>query len=292
MPAAPSRRLALAAGATLVVAVLAGAGAAPPQPPSRSRRARPARCGRSSARRRALPRSSVATARRATLLRLARHARRVASSAPCGSVRDLTSYRKTLKVTTLKRTVRRSQRARLLARLAKLNASSTSASRSLLASKKTKRCGGGVTPSTLSETKASVMRSDENGLLLRVALPQLQFVSESGGGKTYTRLAAPDTESPGAPGSPGIPASSEIFAVPDGAKVVVSSGNAETQTIDGVEVYPVQPEPVDQAGGQSPAPNFFAGPFAEAPFSSTRRRTPTAATATARGGRCSARPAT
>ena len=265
MPAAPSRRLAIAAGATLVVAVLAGAGspaaAAVKKPPSAATALR-SLVGQTTA----LPRSSVATARRAKLLRLARHARRVAASAPCGSVRDLASYRKTLKVTTLKRTVRRSQRARLLARLARLNSSSTSASRSLLASRKTKRCGGGVTPSTLSETKASVMRSDENGILLRVALPQLQFVSESGGGRTYTRLAAPDTESPGSPGSPGIPASSEIFAVPDGAKVVVSSGNAQTQTIDGVEVYPVQPEPVDQAGGQSPAPNFLAGPFAEAPF--------------------------
>jgi hypothetical protein len=265
MPAAPSRRLAIAAGATLVVAVLAGAGspasAAVRKPPSAASALRSLVSQTT-----ALPKASVATARRASLLRLARRARRSATSAPCGSVGALTGYRKTLKVTTLKRTVKRSQRARLLARLAKLNASSTSASRSLLASKKTKRCGGGVTPSTLSETKAAVLRSDANGMIVRVGLPQLQFVSASGGGKTYTRLAAPGTESPVAAGSPGIPASSEIFAVPDGAKIVVQSGNAQSQTIDGVDVYPVQPEPADQSGGQSPAPNFFAGPFKQAPF--------------------------
>jgi hypothetical protein len=270
MPAAPSRRLAIAAGATMVVVVLAGAGSGPAaaavKPPPSAATALRSLVSQTVA----LPRSSVATARRAKLLRIARHARRVAASAPCSSVRDLTSYRKTLKITTLKRTVKRSQRARLLARLARLNAASTSASRSLLASKQTKRCGGGVTPSTLSQTKAAVLRSDENGMIVRVGLPQLQFVSASGGGRTYTRLAAPGAESPGAPGTPGIPAASETFAVPDGAKVAVQSGNAESQTIDGVEVYPVQPDPVDQAGGQAPAPNFFAGPFKAPPFTLDR----------------------
>src|SRR3954454_8948184 len=100
MPAAPSRRLAIAAGATLVVAVLAGAGspasAAVTKPPSAATALRSLVSQTT-----ALPRSSVATARRVKLLRLARHARRDATSAPCGSVRDLTGYRKTLKATTL-----------------------------------------------------------------------------------------------------------------------------------------------------------------------------------------------
>lgn len=48
-----------------------------------------------------------------------------------------------------------------------------------------------------------MLRSDENGMTLRVKLPQLQFVSEEGGGKTFTKLVAPGTETPGAPGAPG-----------------------------------------------------------------------------------------
>ncbi len=265
MPAAPSRRLALATAATLVVAVLAGgagpASAAVTKPPSAASALRSLVSQTT-----ALPVASVASARRARLLSLARHARRVARSAPCGAVADMTRYRRTLKTTTLRRSVRRNRRPRLLAQLARLNASSTSASRSLLASRKTRRCGGGVKPSTLSETKATLLKSDENGIRLRVALPQLQFVSASGGGRSFTRLAAPGTESAGAPGSPGIPASSELFAVPDGAKVTVQTGNAQTQTIDGVDVYPVQPEAADQAGGQTGAPNFFGGAFAAPPF--------------------------
>ncbi len=218
-----------------------------------------------------LPGSSVTPGRQARLLRLARHARRVAATSPCSSVADLRRFRRTLRTTRLRRSVRRSQRARRLAQLAGLNGASTAASRSLLASKRTKRCGGGVAPSTLSETKTAVLRSDESGMTLRVALPQLQFVPESAGDRTFTRLAAPDTQSPGAPGSPGIPVASEIFGVPDGAKLEVTTSNAKTQTIDGVEVYPVQPEPVDQSPGQTPAPNIFAPPFTKPPFTLDRR---------------------
>lgn len=213
-----------------------------------------------------LPTSSVATARRARLLRLARRARRVQAKLPCRSVRDMTSYRRTLKATKVKPTLRRALGRRAISALSKLNASSTQASRSLLASKRTKRCGGGATPSTLAEASASVLKSDENGMTLRVKLPQLQFVSEDGGGKTFTKLVAPGAEAPGAPGSPGIPVSSEIIAVPDGAKLEVKATKTEGFTIGGVDVFPTQPDPVDQAAGQTQPPNFLAAPFAEAPF--------------------------
>lgn len=215
----------------------------------------------------ALPRTSVARTKRARLVTLARRARAASATSPCTSVRSLSSYRKALKTT--KAAARLRGRARNVARsrLAALNSTSTAASRSLLASAKTRRCGGGVTPSTLSESRATVLKSDENGLSLRVQLPQLQFVPEEAGGRTYTKLVAPDTESPGAPGTPGIPVASEIFAVPDGAAFTVKASKVQSQTIDGVEVFPAQEPPVDQArGGLTARPNFFAGRFNEAPF--------------------------
>ena len=42
---------------------------------------------------------------------------------------------------------------------------------------------------------------------------------------------------------------------------------SESYTLDGVELFPVQPEPVDQApGGLAPKPNFGAGEFSDKPF--------------------------
>jgi hypothetical protein len=264
-PALP-RRAALAARIMLLAAALllsasASAPAAVKRPPSAAKA-----LSSLVTQTNGLSRAWVATGRRARLVRLARHARRVVTSSPCGSVRDMASYRRALKTTKVRPRLRRALRNRALARLAKLNAGSTAASRSLLTSKRTRRCGGGVTPSTLSKAKATLSKSDENGLTLRVQLPQLQFVPETEGGKTYTKLVAPGTESAGAPGTPGIPISSSIIAVPDGATLEVKTSNVQSQTIDGVEVFPAQPDPVDQGPGLAPKPNFFAGPFAEQPF--------------------------
>ena len=76
---------------------------------------------------------------------------------------------------------------------------------------------------------------------------------ESGAGKTYTKLVAPDTEVPDSPAS-----SSEVIAISDGAGLKVKAAKTTSFTIDGVEVLPVQPDPVDRAGGQPRPPNFFA----------------------------------
>lgn len=264
MPTALPVRPALAGCLALMLVLLAAASASAPAAVKRPNSAKLLRSLVTQTT--ALPRSSVASARRTRLLGLARRARATSAKSPCTSVRSLASYRKVLKGTKVKPRLRRAARARALARLSGLNASSTAASRSLLASKKTRRCGGGVTPSTLSQSTATILRSDENGLSLRVRLPQLQFVAEQAGGKTYTKLVAPDTESAGAPGTPGIPTASEVFAVPDGATFTVKTSKVQSQTIDGVEVFPAQEDVVDQAGGQTPAPNFAAGPFVRAPF--------------------------
>jgi hypothetical protein len=141
------------------------------------------------------------------------------------------------------------------------------ASRSLLRSKKTSRCGGGVAPSDLAATKVTLLKSTVNGLTVRIRLPQLQFVPQTGNGKAYTKLVAPNTDSPGPAGSPGIPVASSVLGVPDGAEIVVKTSNVQAQTIDGVDVFPIQPEASDATSPSvTPSPNFLGGVFAQKPF--------------------------
>ena len=215
----------------------------------------------------ALPTSAIPAVQRLRLLALARRARGSASANPCTSVQLMTSYRKALKSTRLRASVRGKLRASLQRRLATLGTSSMTASRSLLRSKKTKRCGGGVAPSDLAATKVTLLKSNVNGLTVRVKLPQLQFVPQTGNGKAYIKLVAPHTDSPGPAGSPGIPVASSVLGVPDGAEIVVKTSNVQAQTIDGVDVFPIQPEASDATSPSvTPPPNFLGGVFTQKPF--------------------------
>ena len=215
-----------------------------------------------------LPRSSVARSRRSALLRSVRRARRSVRKSPCRSAADLKRYRRTLARTKLSRRVKKSRRKREQARLATLNASATAASRSVLTSRKARRCGGGVSPSRLSEPRTRLGSSDIDGFSASVVLPQLQFLAASARGKTYTKLAAPGTQSPGTPGEPGIPMASELFAIPDGATAELEASNVKTQTIDGVELYPAQAQPVDATPGK---PDIFSGAFADPRFKLSKK---------------------
>jgi hypothetical protein len=208
----------------------------------------------------ALPSSVVTKKQKAKLRTAASHASKVAKKKPCSAVSDLSRFRRVLRSVKIKRG---SRFAKASAKLAALGPQSLTASQKLLADKRTKRCGGGVTPSTSNQAQTSVLKSDENGLTVRVSLPELHFVPETGGGRTWSKLVVDNTDSPGSPGSPGIPTISNTLGVPDGAALKVTATNSTSQTVDGVDVFPAQPEPVD---GISPAPNFQSGPFAQPPF--------------------------
>ena len=53
--------------------------------------------------------------------------------------------------------------------------------------------------------------------------------------------------------------------------MTVKATQTESYTVDGVEVYPVQPDTVDQApGGLAPKPNFFAGDFSDGAFATDK----------------------
>lgn len=212
----------------------------------------------------ALPKKGIAKSRRARLVRGARHARSVAKRSPCVAVKDLAMYRGILRATKVAKGAKR--RAALRRRLAALGTTSLSASRRLLADKRTKRCGGGVTPSTLAAVKTTVLSSDENGMRVRVQLPALTFTPQTGGGRIWTQLTLPDTDAPAGTGKPAIPVVSSTFGVPDGAKLSVLPGASESYTIGGVDVFPRQPESLDQDPSSPPRPNFDKSPFAAKPF--------------------------
>ncbi|MDX6679903.1 MAG: hypothetical protein QOE31_3955 [Solirubrobacteraceae bacterium] len=266
MPNAVRRALAVTVGASLLIA-MAGGGQALAAKSTKKVNAK-ATLASLVNQTQSLPRAAASTAAKARLLRRARHARAVASKSPCGAVKDLTSYRKSLKSTKIRASARgKRNRERLRQRLAALAPASLKASRKLLSDKRTRSCGGGVTLPTITGAQTSVLRSDANGMSLRVKLPALGFVPEQGGGKQWTKLVLPKTDSPASPGDPGIPVSSSLIAVPDGAKLEVHTTKTESYTLDGVDVFPAQPEPVDAAApGLAPKPNFQARPFTEAPF--------------------------
>ena len=208
----------------------------------------------------ALPPAAAKRGQRRSLRRSARHARRVQRRRPCVAVRDLARYRRVLG----RVRVRKGRRGRRAARrVVALGPLSVVASRGLLARRATRRCGGGVKAPTRRNTAARVLSSDMNGMRLRVRLAGLRFVGEQGGGRAWTRLVLPNTDSPGAPGRPGIPRWSSTFAIPEGAELSVDAGSVRSYTLDGVEVFPVQRDPVDQ---EQPAPDFTKAPFATPPF--------------------------
>src|SRR4051794_15022987 len=128
----------------------------------------------------ALPKTAASAKKRNQLRLAAAHARRVAARKPCAAVSDLTKYRKVLRGIKVKS----GKRFRKLARqLAALQPVSMKASRLLLANRKTKSCGGGVSPSTVATTQTKLLQNDVNGMKLHVDLPDLNFVARTAGGK-------------------------------------------------------------------------------------------------------------
>jgi hypothetical protein len=211
----------------------------------------------------ALPPAAAPAAKRRSLARAAKAARRASRKRPCASVRQLNRYRRVLRGIRVKKG-RRYRLARN--RLKRLVPASMNASRALLAKRSTRRCGGGVKPSKLERARISILRNDMNGMRLRVRLPALRFVDATGGGRAWTKLVLPNTDSPGAPGTPGIPFVSSTVGVPDGATLEVDATKATSYTIQQVDVFPNQPEPVDQGGIVTEPPDFEAPPFSSPPF--------------------------
>lgn len=208
----------------------------------------------------ALPPTVASTVRRRQLRRAATHALRVARNRPCAAVADLARYRRILARVKVKRGKRLPRSSH---RLALLGPTSLNATRLLLTDKRTRRCGGGVAPSRRASGTATVLSSSIESLRLRVQLPEVRFAPRIAGGRNWTQLLVPNTDAPSKPGTPGIPVVSSTYAVPDGARVVITPLKTQSYTVDGVDVFPAQPESVDQ---NRPRPDFTKPPFAAKPF--------------------------
>jgi hypothetical protein len=208
----------------------------------------------------AVPSSAATKKQKAKLRKAAAAARRSARKSPCTSVRRLATFRRVLRGIKVKKGRRnRGGNNKLHA----LGPASLTASRALLAGSRTKRCGGGVKPNKREDVKTTILQNDANGMKVRVDLPALRFVDTEGGGRTWTKLVLPDTDAPSQPGSPSIPVVANTIAVPEGATLKVKATDTTSYTLDGVDVFPAQIDPVD-AG---PAfPNTHAGPYRTGPF--------------------------
>ena len=215
----------------------------------------------------ALPATSAPAAKRAALNRRALTALRSARKRPCASVRALNQFRGILGKLRVRTNTRKRRRA--ARRLSALGPASLTSSRLLLASRRTRRCGGGVKLRQRGDhPTVRLMTSSENQLRVRVALPAVQFVPREAGGQSWTQLVVPNSDAPGTPGTPGIPVVSNVLAVPDGAQIQVKTNDVDKVKMTGVDVFPAQPDPVDQ---DTAPPNFLAGPFADAPFQMNAR---------------------
>ena len=249
----------------------------------------------------AVPTTAITRARRASLLRIAVHARHVVVRNPCGAVADLNRFRASLKRATLSRSVKRSRRTALQRRLAALGAASLTASSKLLALSKTKRCGGAIKPNKLTAATATVLKSDVNGMTVRVKLPAVEFVP------TTRRRADVDEDrrtqhrcarSPARPHPRRQQSRSGAGRRDHDGRAGSTSRTRSMASTSSRAARAGRPDAVDEraTGLQEP-------PFASAPFTSTRRpttdkvvplRRPTATSsasrATSRSAACRSRP--
>ena len=215
---------------------------------------------------RTLPAPAAPAAQRRALKRLARHAARSARRRPCAAVRDLARFRRVVRGIRVRTGSRKLRRAGQ--RVAALGPASLTASRLLLASRRTRRCGGGFSATTREAPKVRIVASNSRRLRIRVTLPELHFAARQAGGRTWTELGLRTSDAPSRPGTPAIPVVSDFFAVPDGARMRLRTNDVDRVAVDGVDVFPAQPDPVDDV---TAPPDFHAPPFASAPFQLNRR---------------------
>ena len=208
---------------------------------------------------RKLPRRLATRHVKTKLVRLSKSAKRTSKRRPCRSIRTLGAYRRSL---------RRVRRPRLKGKApttsswrGRLESDALAANVGLLGLPRARRCGGRTV--SVTEAKAAVLESDEHHLRLRLSLPAPTFSAHEAGGSEYQQMFMDGTGETGDEGKPGLPLLSKFFAVPEGADVSVDVNAAKGFDLDGVNLYPHQPDPVDAAAppGAPPLTEFLEGPL-------------------------------
>ena len=200
------------------------------------------------------------------LLATARRASKAWRRNPCRARSLLRRYvRQTKKVK--KRKLARREVAGGGSARGKLQAAATTADAALLQLPRARRCGG-AKASGVAEAGATVLESNERTLEMRVRLPAAQFIPKQVGGQDFLEMNMEGMGLGGDKGEPGLPAMTKHFAIPEGASVSVDTSNAESYVLRNVNLYPTQPQPVDQ---KPPTPKPAIDTFLEPPFVINRR---------------------
>ena len=218
---------------------------------------------------RTLPRRLVKPRHKVALLRLAKSAKRTSRRNPCKSVRTLRSYRRRLK--RVRRPRIRGRTPLSSSRRGRLESDTLAANVALLALPRAARCGGRQV--SVAQAKADVVESDERHLRLQVSLPLPTFSAHQVGGSEYQQMFMEGTGETGDEGKPGLPMLGQFFGVPEGADVTVTVNGTTGYDLPGVNLFPHQPDPVDQAvPGQPPLSDFLEDPFVKSKRAYRSRR--------------------
>ena len=211
---------------------------------------------------RLVPKRELKKAHRAALIKTAKKARRQSRRRPCASIRTLRKYKRQLKRVRVKKYRTRDRRTKAGSARGALEARVVTLHAALLQSPKSRRCGGGRR-SRVDEARTVVLASSERQLKMRIQMPPPQFVAHQVGGSDFVEMAMEGMDVSGDIGDPGLPMKSTFFGIPQGANVDVDVGNVKGYSIPGVELYPLQKQPVDQRP-PTPKPGFET--FADQPF--------------------------
>ncbi|MDQ3936028.1 MAG: C25 family cysteine peptidase, partial [Actinomycetota bacterium] len=135
----------------------------------------------------------------------------------------------------------------------------------LLSHPKAFRCGGAnTTPG--EELKSQILESNERTLSMRVTMPQAHFSFKTFGNQDFAEMEMEGMEPTAPAGQPAVPVITKQFGIPTGADVRVQVTNVSSYTLDGVNLLPNQPEPVDQVQqgpDNVPEETFFDKPFVQ-----------------------------
>jgi peptidase C25-like protein len=208
---------------------------------------------------RKLPKKLATRRSKRVLVRLAKSAKRSSRRNPCKSVRTLKAYRRGLR--RVRRPRLKSHTPTTSSRRGQLESDTLAANVALLALPRARRCGG--RPVTVAQAKGDVLESDERHLRIRLSLPLPTFAAHQVGGSEYQQIFMEGAGETSDEGKPGLPTLSEFFAVPEGADVSVTVNDTTGYDLNGVNLYPHQPDPVDEAAppGAPPESTFLEDPF-------------------------------
>jgi hypothetical protein len=170
---------------------------------------------------------------------------------PCAALNQLAALRNQLRAKTGKKRLTEGLAAQIQTDVLALDAM-------ILLLPGSEACGGtpGALPTAGFGPEVDVLASDTEGIVLHVTLPQPHLVTRSGGGHSYTDVSMDGMGYVNGVGRPDLPAATRLFAVPLGADVSLETLGSSSIVLDGVSLWPEQPQPVDAE----------RSPFARPPF--------------------------